>query len=223
MRAFVEQRCALRSCSLELEDNEVAVWSVRREVWNASRLPSTIVRRQLPTDSYDGEHGVLVGLWRASALAPGTSNSNYLHRGKRALLSPLSPPLRTRTRAVQIVFREYSYSMSEYTFGSRAPESRARKLDDSRRLLLAFSTGASDVSVRVLRAAFACYALPDAEARWALLHTMGESHQRSALSPPTQLLLIALPAAAALLGGLILGLQCVLIGVSPWPDNSMLV
>ena len=75
----------------------------------------------------------------------------------------------------------------------------------------------------MLRSEFACYALPDAEARWALLHTMSEAHQRSALSPPTQLLLIALPAAAALLGGLILGLQCVLIGISPWPDNSMLV
>ena len=75
----------------------MAVWAVRREVWNASSLPPQVVRRQLPTDSYDGEHGVLVGLWRASALAPGTKYSNYLHRAQRALHS-LSYPLHSYTR-----------------------------------------------------------------------------------------------------------------------------
>lgn len=73
----------------------------------------------------------------------------------------------------------------------------------------------------LLRADFTCYAMADGSV--ALLHTMSQEHLRNALSPFAQMLMIGLPAVAALLGGLILGLQCVLIGPSPWPDNSVLV
>lgn len=86
--AFVAQRCLLRSCSLELEDNEVTVWSARREVWSDSGLPTPVVERQLPIEGYDGVEGVLVRLWRESSLSSNPLYSNYLRRAGRALHVP---------------------------------------------------------------------------------------------------------------------------------------